>query len=163
MGKWALVGITPLLTSKEPFCACVVGKVSWLREWGICGLLPSIWEGPSLLSQLSCYSHLPSSGPQGTNSNRLPWGPICLLPQEVSLSETGDQNLRQVLELRSALSTVVGSMKVGDICQELGPQERDELCRRYHRRQRADTLASSTASHRCLEMYFPQIQNRVGE
>ena len=50
------VSIPPLLTSKETFCACVVGKVSWLREWGICGFLSSIWAGPSLLSQLSCYS-----------------------------------------------------------------------------------------------------------
>ena len=49
------LGITPLLISKEPFCACVVREVSWLREWGIHGLLFSTWAGPSLFSQLSCY------------------------------------------------------------------------------------------------------------
>ena len=60
-GLWvdlAALSLTPLLTSKEPFCACVVREVSWLWEWEICGLLSSIWAGPTLLSQLSCYSHL---------------------------------------------------------------------------------------------------------
>ena len=50
------LSVTPLLTSKETFCACVVREVSWLQEWGICSLLSSIWAGPSFLSQLSCYS-----------------------------------------------------------------------------------------------------------
>ena len=60
-GLWidlASFSISPLLTSKEPFCACVVGEVSWLLEWEICGLLSSIWAGRSLLSQLSCCSCL---------------------------------------------------------------------------------------------------------
>ena len=52
MGSLASVCITPLLTSKEAFCWCVVGEVSWLRVRKV------FLEGPSLLSQLSCYSHL---------------------------------------------------------------------------------------------------------
>ena len=40
------------------FCSWVVREVSWLWEWGICGLLSSFWAGPSILSQLSCYSCL---------------------------------------------------------------------------------------------------------
>ena len=48
-GQLASLSISPLLTSKEPFCACVDKEVSWLREREICGLLSPIWAGPGLL------------------------------------------------------------------------------------------------------------------
>ena len=35
--------------------ACIVQKVSQLWEWEICGFLLSIWAGPRIVSQLSCY------------------------------------------------------------------------------------------------------------
>ena len=44
--------------SKEAFCTCVVEEVSWLWEWEICGLRPSIWAGSSFPSQLCCYFRL---------------------------------------------------------------------------------------------------------
>ena len=52
------VDITPLLTSKEPFCSCAVGEVSWLWEWKVYGLLSLILAGPSLLPCLSNHSCL---------------------------------------------------------------------------------------------------------
>ena len=69
------VTISPLLTSKEPFCACVVREVSWLRKWRICGLFSSIWAGPSLLSQLSCYSCLRISVHKERTQTICPGGP----------------------------------------------------------------------------------------
>ena len=54
-GYLTSLNITPFWTSKEPFCSCIVRDVSWLWEWEICDRLYSIWEGLSLLPQLSCY------------------------------------------------------------------------------------------------------------
>ena len=59
-GLWVVssIDITPLFNPKEPFCSCVVRKIFRLWEWEICGLLSSIWAGPRLLPQFSCYSYL---------------------------------------------------------------------------------------------------------
>ena len=54
MGSLASLDIPPFLTSKEPFCVCVVGEVFWLLK----NEKYVVWAVPSLLSQLSCYSHL---------------------------------------------------------------------------------------------------------
>ena len=64
----------PFLTSKELFCACVVGEVPWLQEWEICGFLSSIWTGPSLLSWLSCYFRLGVSVHREQTPTVCPWG-----------------------------------------------------------------------------------------
>ena len=39
-GAWVehLLASLPPLTSKEPFCTCVVREVSWLQRWVICVL-----------------------------------------------------------------------------------------------------------------------------
>ena len=78
-GELASLSITPFLTSKEPFCTGIAEEVSWLWDWEIRGLLTSIWAGPSLLPQLSCYPFW-SICPQRTNSNCLHQRPIYLLP-----------------------------------------------------------------------------------
>ena len=59
-----------------------------------------------------------------------------------------------MLELRSALSTVVVLLKVGAICQDLGPLKRDKLCRRYRMRQRGVNLASLKASRMPRNVIF---------
>ena len=76
--------LPPFLTSKEAFCECVVRKISWLWEWKVRGLSSLIWAGPSLLSQLSCYSCLGVISPQGMNRQllySLGGGDIYFLPQ----------------------------------------------------------------------------------
>ena len=59
-GLWVVVSvdITPLLTSKKPFCSCAVGEVSWLSEWKVYGLLSLTLAGPSFHPCLSNHSCL---------------------------------------------------------------------------------------------------------
>ena len=59
-GLWVVVSvdITPLLTSKKPFCLCAVGEVSWLSEWKVYGLLSLTLAGPSFHPCLSNHSCL---------------------------------------------------------------------------------------------------------
>ena len=62
LGSLALVNITSPLSFKEPFCACVVGEVSWLPQWEICGL----GRAQPPLSIILLFSSW-SVGPQGMN------------------------------------------------------------------------------------------------
>ena len=63
------LNITPFLTSKEPFCACIVGKVSLtLRMRNMWSL---IWAGLSSSSSSSSWS----ISPQATNSSCSAWSP----------------------------------------------------------------------------------------
>ena len=74
----AFLGITPPLTSQKPLCTYVVGEVSSLWEWEICGL------GRGQPSPLFVLLFLPwSFSPQGMNLKSFyPGGvPIYLLPQ----------------------------------------------------------------------------------
>ena len=48
-----------------------LGGSPWPWEWEICGLLSSIWAGPSLFSRLSYYWYFGVFYPQETNSNGL--------------------------------------------------------------------------------------------
>ena len=59
----------------------IVGEVSWLQEWETYGLLSSIWAGPSLLSQLSCYWYF------GVSVHR-DWTPIVYLPPQFHICST---------------------------------------------------------------------------
>ena len=71
MGR-ASLDITSPLTSKEPYCACVVKEVSWLREGQICGLggalLPPLIV---LLSGLGVFIHRE----RNSNCFTIPWPP----------------------------------------------------------------------------------------
>ena len=66
------------LTSKEPFCACVVREVAWLGEWEICGMTRAQIPPLIILLFLSW-----SFSPQGMNLQLLysGWGPVYFLLQ----------------------------------------------------------------------------------
>ena len=77
---YGLGDITPFSTSRKPFCACVVGKVSLTSRprtmWSL------IWAGLTSSSSSSW-----SSCPQGTNFSCSAWGPsISCLSSKVTLS-----------------------------------------------------------------------------
>ena len=81
------VTLPPFLTFKEPFCACVAGKVSLTLRMRDMWSLSLIWAGLSFSSLLLFWSICP----QGMNSSCSAWGP------SISCLRTSGQTWIQVV------------------------------------------------------------------